>query len=238
MDQVQSLRRGEAPPRPSRPLVVEVAGPAGTGKTTLIEAVAVRDPLMEIGIHLSRIEMFRSHGANIVRFLPTFARRAGFSWFTDEEARAMAYIDGWHRSLGRMPRRGTLMLDHGPVFRLAFLAQFGSSITKTPEFERWWTASLAKWASALDVVVQLDAPDDVLIHRIRARERKHPVKQGSYAEARRFLARYRGGFDRVVADWSTGSAPLVLRYRTDGCSPVELASELTRALAAACARDG
>jgi len=218
--------------------VVEVAGPAGTGKTTLIEAVALRDPLIEVGIHLSRIELLRSHGANSVRFLPAFARGTGSGWLTDAEARAMAYLDGWHRSLGRTPRCRTLILDHGPLFRLAFLAEFGSPITKTPELERWWRASLAKWGSALDVVVWLDSPDDVLISRIRARDRNHPVKGGSDGEARRFLARYRRGFDRVLAGWSTGSAPLLLRYRTDGCSPTELADELIQALTETGARDG
>ena len=106
-------------------------------------------------------------------------------------------------------------MDHGPVFRLAFLQAFGSAITWSSAFRDWWERSRAQWAATLEALIWLDAPDALLIERVRERDLSHAIKKKSDAEARAFLARYRQAFQDVIRRFETAVGPVVLRFDTE-----------------------
>ena len=65
-------------------------------------------------------------------------------WFTWNEMKSMAFLDAWLRAARRQRPTAavTTVLDHGPVYRLARLREFGPAVTGSERFQRWWRASL------------------------------------------------------------------------------------------------
>jgi cytidylate kinase len=205
-----------------RPLVVEVIGPAGSGKTTLAKALC-RRPEITAGIELSRA----SHVPHLIHhtllLLPVFllARGEG-GWLTRKEMRSMTYLRAWPRQLTRTPiDRAVTVLDHGPVFRLARLRAFGPRITRSAPFDRWWERSLGIWSGLLDAVIALDAPDAVLVDRIRSRAQQHRMKAESRSEAESFLKRYRATYQDIIEKLD---GPRLIRVDSSQQSPDEIAT--------------
>ena len=73
---------------------------------------------------------------------------------------------------------------------------------------------LKQWASALDMVIWLDAPDAILVERIRARSKWHLVKEKPEQVANKFLARFRTSYDQIIARLTANCGPRVLRFNT------------------------
>ncbi len=129
----------------------------------------------------------------------------------------MAYLRAWHEPARRLSANDgrLVIMDQGPVFRLAFLQAFGCAITGSSAFRDWWERSCAQWMETLKVVIWLDAPDALLIERVRERDLSHAIKKKSDAEARAFLARYRQAFESVIQRFETVVGPVVLRFDTE-----------------------
>lgn len=220
-----------------RPLVVELIGPAGSGKTTLARALSRRDDFA-VGLELPRIGHLPHLLHHTLLLLPVFVSVGGEGgWLSWKEMRSMTYVRAWPRELSRPTGRAVTVLDHGPLFRLARLRAFGPRITRSTPFERWWERSLGIWSEILDVVVALDAPDEVLVNRIRSRDENHRMKTGSRSEAERFLARYRSTYHEILRRLEGG--PRLIRLDTSRNSPDEVVAaaceQLTRLVEAAAA---
>src|SRR5262245_13157097 len=143
----------------------------------------------------------------------------------------MTYVRAWHAPALRLAEEGKhVLMDHGPVFRLAFLDEFGSPLTQSPAFQRWWQESLALWAGTLDLLICLNAPDDVLIQRVRGRDLGHALKSKTPLDARSFLGRYRTGFERVIDRFAAAARPRVLRIDTSRTPVDEVATRVFDAL--------
>jgi hypothetical protein len=223
------MKRGHSS---ARSLVAEVVGPAGAGKTTLLEALHHRDPGIAIGVPLGRIEQVPSAVGTVVRFGPAFLREHRRDrWFTVAEIRSMAYLEAWRRRVVETRSSGpsAIVFDHGPIFRLVSLRWFGPEIARSDLYRRWWERMLDRWTRALDLVVSLDAPSAVLAQRINRRQRDHVVKGRSEDEVYGFLARYREGFEQLIATMQGGPGPRILRFDTERES-VERIAEATCAL--------
>ena len=197
------------------PRVVEVAGLAGAGKTTLALALCGRDQRFSIGIRLRRRSYLPFAARALRLFLPVYARHYRHTrWFTREELRAIVYLEAWLQALSRQPASpgAITILDHGPIYRLAWLQEFGPAIARSRRFTQWSETVLDRWSARLNLVLWLDAPDAVLVQRIEARDRWHAVKGRSAQEAERFLARYRASYERVLARLAASGGPAVLRF--------------------------
>jgi hypothetical protein len=116
-----------------------------------------------------------------------------------------------------------MVFDEGPVFALAWLRGFGHESMRSEAAEEWWRATLREWASVLDAVVVLDAPDSLLAQRIRTRPDSHEVKQASDREISAWMGRFRVALDWVLDGMARHGGPLVLRVTTDQKGPDGLA---------------
>lgn len=129
----------------------------------------------------------------------------------------MAYLKAGLRLLGQQaPKDDTVtILDHGPIYRLAFLREFGPEITKSQRYKEWWTSLLRQWIATIDLLIWLDAPNDILWERVRARDRSHSIKGEREPEAFEFLTRYRTSFEQTIAEGANDGQVTLLHFDTD-----------------------
>jgi len=226
-----------------RPLIIiELVGPAGAGKTTLSRVLSRRSSKIQIGsdVELRKLKYVPVFLCNVFLLLPVIFRQHRLGrWFTWDEIKSLVYLNGWSAVLKQEAATGdaTILLDHGPVFKLATLNEFGPEKLKTDGSETWWKNMFNQWASTLNIVIWLDAPDLVLEKRINSREQRHLVKGRTEAEVVHFLARYRTSYDQVLAKLRAYGGPLLLQIDTS-ITPIEqVADEILSAVNVASQRD-
>lgn len=215
-------------------LIIELVGPAGAGKTTLSRVLTHRDPMIQIGsdIELRKTRHISVILRNTVSLLPIFLKQIRFGrGFTWEEIKYLIYLAGWSGVLRQEAKNGTtaILLDHGPVFKLATLNEFGPKNLKTNGFEIWWSRMFREWASTLDMVIWLDAPDLVLEQRINSRNQRHSVKGKTESEVVHFLARYRTSYEETLTKLRTAGGTRLLQFDTSHTSIEQVADEILSA---------
>ena len=218
-----------------RLLILELVGPAGAGKTTLLRTLSRRNPAIQIGseIELQKIKYAPVFLRNFISLLPIFLRqlRHGQS-FTWDEVKYLVYLQGWSKVLLKEAGSGNaaILLDHGPVFKLATLNEFGPEKLKADSFETWWDNMFKQWALTLNMVVWLDAPNAVLENRINSRDQRHLVKGKNESEVVQFLARYRASYEETLSKLKTHGGPLLLQFDTSQTSIEKVADEILFAI--------
>ena len=128
----------------------------------------------------------------------------------------MVYLKAGLHVLGRQASNNDMVtiLDHGPIYRLAFLRALGPEIATSEVYNRWWTSLLNQWIATLDVVIWVDAPDEILLERIRARDCKHTIKEKCEQEAYEFLNHYRTFLAKILSEAVTDRQITLLRFDT------------------------
>jgi thymidylate kinase len=134
----------------------------------------------------------------------------------------MIYLETWPTILrsDAMQSGTTILLNHGPIFKLATLRAFGPELLNSQGFEQWWQRVFEQWAITLDMVVWLNAPDKILVERINRRSQRHAVKGKPELEAHKFLTRYQKSYEQVVAKLTACGGPTLIRFDTSQ-APVE-----------------
>jgi hypothetical protein len=193
---------------PGRPLVFELVGPAGAGKTSVLQAIAQRDATLCGGIRLSRFE--RATGA--LRTLHVWGPAAATLFLSAPGAapgalRHVLRVRTLRDVLERpVPRQKAVLLDEGPVFSLARLRALGAR--RTPTLLNHEARYLNAWGEELDGIIWLDACDTVLAQRIRTRAKAHRVKHSTDIVVRGFLEGYRQLYQEVLADFQRCGVPV------------------------------
>jgi len=211
------------------PLVVEIIGPAGAGKTTLLRALSQRHKKIQPGFRLSNIRKIPFFISNTFSLLPTYLRQYRHSrWFNWRETRSMVYLKAGLHVLGQQASNNDMVtiLDHGPIYRLAFLRGLGPEITTSQLYTRWWASLLNQWTATLDIVIWLDAPNVILLERIRARDRWHTIKEKCEQEAYEFLTHYRTFLEQTIAESVIDRQLTLLRFDTNQESVEQIADKI------------
>ena len=216
----------------SLPFIVEVIGLAGAGKSTLSQALCQQDSKMFPGEYLYVWNV--RHMPYMIRHallsLPTFLRQPrNGRWFTGREITKMLYLRGWHRTLKQHScnNEAVIISDQGPIYEMATLHAFGPGRLHSASYRMWWEKMFNQWAQTIDLVIWLDAPEEVLIERIRSRDQWHPVKESSTQEMRDYLFRYGSAYEHIISELSAIREIQVLRFNT-GCQALEDITSLVR----------
>lgn len=208
--------------------LIELVGPAGTGKSAV--ASALTGDHGSFGLwNQPRSSLVA--GATDVAPAALAAARAGKPLVADELAQ-MVRLSAMQRTLSRANPDGAAMLvmDEGPVFALSWFEVFFGR-NGDPGWRPWRQRMLQDWAARLDVVIRMDAPDEILARRIRERSKPHLVKRSPFAEICGFNARFREAFDRVIGEMMKAGNVQVIDIRTDALSPDELARRVAASVA-------
>lgn len=216
------------------PLVIELVGPAGAGKSALSRALDPDRAAVRASIWSPGPALLFAHAARLTPVLAGLARHGGSSLWP--EMKRIVRLDALPDELARrraLRPDAPVILDEGPVFGLAWLRVVGDPRALANGTSRWWRATLDHWSRALDAVVVLDAPNPVLTGRIRGRAQRHPMRDRGDDAVHRFLDAYRAAFDAVLAELRARRPIAVVRLRTDDAPPDVLAERATRALAGA-----
>ena len=194
-----------------RPLVVELVGPAGAGKSSLLRTLGQRNRMITaLSSYRGRIGYLPVWVGTALwklpRLLPACRTVPGIS---RKELRLMVHLMSMHRLLDRVrPReRRVTVLDQGPVYMLTRLWCCGLDKADDRTIVTWWNAMLSYWASRLQLVVWLDAPTAILVERIRSATKWHLIKGGSEEEATRFLVAARVGYEQMMARLTDDGGP-------------------------------
>jgi hypothetical protein len=211
------------------PLLVELTGPAGVGKTTLSRALLGRGGIVKGEIWGLPVLSLLGNGARLLPYLLENCRRSGaLLW---DESRHMVRLSTLHRALtAKPPEARVLLFDEGPVFALAWLRGFGHEVMRSEATKAWWQTTLRDWAELMDAVVVVEANDAMLARRIRTRPHAHEVKEFSDPEIVAWMARFRAALSWVLAGLATEGGLTVLRVTTDREPPEILAERVGAAL--------
>ena len=174
-------------------LIIELAGPAGVGKSTITKALSKSNGNIQIGTvpNIRNVRDLSFFLWNTISLMPVFFniyRNKKQASFTRRQLVNMAVLAGWHRRLRALDSQDgrVIILDQGPVHILSDLLRFGPQNlpSVTP---RWWNNTCQVWAHTLNIVICLDAPDPVLMNRIRSRAKNHGCKNETDDKAIKFL---------------------------------------------------
>jgi thymidylate kinase len=204
-------------------VLVELVGRAGAGKSTIHRALLERYRDLEPMPLLRKRPYTGVLARHTLAALGTLARRRALDpRFPVDQVRMMAYLRALPVVFAAGGRRRVVLFDQGPLFSLTrpYLAD--------ARLAAWWESTFALWRERLDLVVSLDAPDDVLLERIKARPKFHRVQDREKQDALEFLANTRSVYDDALARLGGHErAPIVLRIDT-GRSSVDAAADRIR----------
>ena len=211
--------------------LVELIGPAGAGKSSLLRALRQRDARICGNVEISRLTYLR----DIPPLLPTFAKfHRPFRGLRQKEMKRVLYLTTLRRLLsdsGADTRR-IQVLDEGPVYMLTRMLCLGEPCFENEAFHLWWDVAVAQWARRLRLVVCLDAAPYVLARRIRRRPGRPPISDTTDGSLLPFLEKYRRGYDRVVHQLTTAGGPALVAFDTSCVNIDWVASQVLGAIRA------
>jgi broad-specificity NMP kinase len=208
--------------------VVELLGLPGVGKTSVVSALESSGGVASMSRYRS-VSNVVAYSMAALRLAPVLVagRREGAMRGDGNKLVRLESSRAIVRTRGR--GRRAFVFDQGPLFLVRQLERHEATLSPSIDAKR---SALAKaWARALDLVVVLDASDEVLLRRIRARGKTHPLQAMSEDEARRWLNEERLSFDHVLDELHPYSSFRTEHIDTSDASPASTADAVLRSIA-------
>lgn len=212
-----------------RPLMVELVGLAGAGKTAVLHALRRQSSGIQAGLRIDRVRSLLVITQQAVSLGPAglgLVRKAGRGWRSSLQH--LLRLRTLHTLLQPERTRAdrAVVLDEGPVFSLCRLLLFQQRTHADAARPEEWLQEIAQWAGMMDLLIWLDAPNAVLAQRIRDRGKAHEVKHASSQEIDRFLERFRSAYREILERLVSGGRPWVVAIDTEVNSPDQVAATI------------
>lgn len=198
--------------------VFEMIGPAGAGKSSL--ARELRRQLYSVRTSLSWQEGKCLCLMILLRRLPQIVKSllnnvpVGHLKVAISTETVLMLLHPSRRSHWIFGR--SVIMEIGPAFHLAFLEK------ESPQFNRKWLDDLRyRLRESIDLVLWLDASNDLLLSRINDRPKMHRIKNAALKDAERFLDDYRKSFTDIIGN--EGKSLSVINIDTGNLSVAESA---------------
>jgi hypothetical protein len=211
------------------PHIIEMAGVAGTGKSTLMKAMMQRNKKIKAVPLPVKISYLPFLMKITLTWLPLYLKNYRKSrWFSVQEIRNMGYLDTWISFIHSKARtkEDVFVLDPGSVHWLSALQEFGPPITKHPQYQRWWKNKCEQWSSTLDAIIWLDAPEDLCLQRVLSRDEWHEIKDLPHHSALRELKCYRESYQRIIPEMASQHSLKMFYFRTDQISTEQMINQI------------
>jgi shikimate kinase len=211
-----------------RPLVVELVGAWGAGKSSLVRSLVRRDesvraapPVWSLPKPLLALGGLQT-SAILIRALGGGGR---LHW---HESRQLVRLRALCHNLELLRKKGNqvVVVEDGPALILSWLRAAAHRSATNGGMAPWWNSAVRRWAKTVDVVVFLDAPDRVLSQRVLARPQSNPFKDRPETELAEVLERSRAAYGEVLSDLGALDGPPVLPFRTDEQSVAEITEQV------------
>ncbi len=213
------------------PRLIEMVGIGGAGKSTLLRALNRGDPRIRKSEPPGKLGYIPALATLFFFWLPVYLRKyRGTRWFTWDEMRNICYLDVRLNHIRRQLRSSDviLALDPGSVYWLSSLREFGPEFAKDPLFLRWWDARLQEWSAALDMIVWIEAPNELLLQRVLARDEVHEAREQPAGTALEYFERYRLWYSRMVPEMASRGHARLFHFRSDELTTEQMVSEVLR----------
>lgn len=216
---------------------IEIIGVAGSGKSTLARALCSNSTACRVDspFQLRNSEHLRPALRGLRREAPLIGKAAWHRCIpTWTELKLIAFLSEWPRLIHDKDAQSTpvTVMDQGAVYALARLGHRTHLIPGTEPLGPWWKSTVTTWAETLEMVVWIDAPNDVVLHRINSRVQVHEVKGKGPREAASYIDRYRSAYQTVVDSIGRAGGPIVVRYDSNVHSVPDLVSQTLERLEA------
>jgi hypothetical protein len=207
--------------------VVELLGLPGVGKTSVVSALETSGSVVAMSRYRSASNVV-AYSMAALRLAPVLVagRREGASRGDGNKLVRLESSRTIVRARGR--GRRAFVFDQGPLFLIRQLERHEAALSPSIDAKR--SALAQAWARALDLVVVMDASDDVVLERVRARAKTHPLQSMSDGAARRWLDEERRSFDLVLEELSPFSGFRTERIDTSDASPASTADAVLRSI--------
>lgn len=206
--------------------VIEVLGLPGSGKTTVVDAVSQSHGIEVMSRYRSPANAV-PYAIAALELLPVLVPSLwqGRSW---RERNKLIRLASSRSVVRRRARGGTaraFVFDQGPLFLLKQLADDGGP---PDAIERRRRRLASSWGRTLDLALVLDAPDDVLLERIRGRDKGHQLRDEADASARAALATERRAVERVLEELGGEGTVRIQRVDTSASTVADTTAALLR----------
>lgn len=217
----------------SRPLVVELVGLAGAGKTAVLRALRGSNRGIRAGLGIDRLRFAPVLAGHAIGLLPTTAellwRRSPSPWLAAQHLLRLRTLPSVLARESASTHRA-IVLDEGPVFSLSRLCVFQDASRAGGRLTTEWRAALKRSMALLDGIVWLDAAEPVLLHRIRERHKAPVIKGGTEEQVAQLLKRYRTVYQQVVNEIRLAGRATIIEVDTATHSADQVAALVLAAL--------
>lgn len=176
-----------------RQRILELLGAPGTGKTTIVRGIRKQVPGLRTAVSTREfpgalIRHGLKSGGRFFRYLVQGVRPGvvGAMFLQEVQLGLLKTIERQEKL-----KYGFFLLDEGPLAGLVWVAGEAGTYPSGGLIDSWLKTMATGWATVLDGVLEVDAPDSVLLERINARNDNHRIKGGRPQEAAAFLHRVR-----------------------------------------------